>query len=201
LCEVAPFGHEEDGEVGRRGIVARADVVPDARLIVPLVASRTASAAATRNMTATTPASTRSGRTWKRATPTVTAMTAWTTKAPAAPSHTDHGLPRVDITSEANIVLSGSSPTKITGKTAATMARFVCGVPHADRKGTGFAPAPTTWLGRRSRPPARPSATGALHRASMSITDCGYSASGLALARPEALGGGRVRTAAAPFER
>ena len=52
----------------------------------------------------------------------VMAITTWTRKAPAAPIHTDNGLPRVDMTSEANMVLSGSSPTKMMGKTAAMIA-------------------------------------------------------------------------------
>jgi hypothetical protein len=62
------------------------------------------------------------GRRWKRVTPTVTAITAGTTKAPAAPSQTAKGLPCDDITSEANIVLSGNSPRKMIGKTVTTMA-------------------------------------------------------------------------------
>ena len=52
----------------------------------------------------------------------VEAITTWTRKAPAAPIHTESGLPRVDMTSEANMVLSGNSPTKMIGKTAAMIA-------------------------------------------------------------------------------
>lgn len=56
----------------------------------------------------------------------MTAIVACTTKAPAAPSQTENGFhPRVDITSEANIVLSGNSPKKITGKTVATTTKFI----------------------------------------------------------------------------
>ena len=51
-------------------------------------------------------------------------MAAWTTKAPAAPSQTARGPPRVDITREVNIVLSGKSPKKMIGKTVAAMARL-----------------------------------------------------------------------------
>ena len=50
--------------------------------------------------------------------------TTWTRKAPAAPNHTKRGLPRVDMTSEANMVLSGNSPMKMIGKTATMMAKF-----------------------------------------------------------------------------
>ena len=39
-------------------------------------------------------------------------------KGPGRPSQTKRGLPRVDMTSEANMVLSGSSPRKMIGKTA-----------------------------------------------------------------------------------
>ena len=45
-------------------------------------------------------------------------------KAPAAPSQTENGLPRVDNTRDANMVLSGSSPMKMIGKTATTTAKF-----------------------------------------------------------------------------
>ena len=45
-------------------------------------------------------------------------MTTWTEKAAAAPSQTEKGRPRVDMTKEANIVLSGSSPKKMIGYTA-----------------------------------------------------------------------------------
>ena len=38
-----------------------------------------------------------------------------------APIHTDNGRPRDARISEANIVLSGSSPKKISGKTASTI--------------------------------------------------------------------------------
>ena len=55
----------------------------------------------------------------------VVAMTTWTRKAAAAPAHTASGLPRVDMTKDANIVLSGSSPTKMIGNTAAATAKFM----------------------------------------------------------------------------
>ncbi len=42
--------------------------------------------------------------------------------AAAAPAHTARGRPRDASTSEANIVLSGNSPRKIRGNTAAAMA-------------------------------------------------------------------------------
>jgi hypothetical protein len=54
----------------------------------------------------------------EQATPTLTAMATCTAKAATAPSHTMAGRPLVDRTSDANIVLSGSSPGKTTGKTA-----------------------------------------------------------------------------------
>ena len=75
------------------------------------------------------PSTTRWGRRWKRATPIVTAMATWTTNAVAAPSQTENGRPRVDMTMEANIVLSGSSPRKMIGKTAAAMAMFTLSFP------------------------------------------------------------------------
>jgi hypothetical protein len=43
----------------------------------------------------------------KRPTPILTAIATCTTNAPAAPSHTESGRPRDDITNDANIVLSG----------------------------------------------------------------------------------------------
>ena len=80
----------------------------------------------------------------------VTAMATWTTNAAAAPSQTEKGWPRVAMTSEANMVLSGSSPMKMTGKTAAAMARFTstflagpkgCPRPgHDDMAGTKVSP-------------------------------------------------------------
>ena len=54
----------------------------------------------------------------------VVAITTCTANAAVAPSQTAKGRPRVAMTREANMVLSGSSPRKITGKTAATTARF-----------------------------------------------------------------------------
>ncbi len=48
----------------------------------------------------------------------VTAITTWTANATAAPAQTTAGRPRVDITNDANIVLSGSSPRKMIGNTA-----------------------------------------------------------------------------------
>src|SRR6476620_4818759 len=54
----------------------------------------------------------------------VVAMTACTKNAIAAPIQTKNGLPRVAITRLAIIVLSGSSPMKITGKTATAIARL-----------------------------------------------------------------------------
>ena len=51
-------------------------------------------------------------------TPMVVAMRTWTRNAAAAPNHTWCGLPLVAMTRLANIVLSGSSPMKITGNTA-----------------------------------------------------------------------------------
>jgi hypothetical protein len=56
-------------------------------------------------------------------TPTVVAITTCTAKAAVAPSRRAKGWPRVAMTRvamtrEANMVLSGSSPRKITGKTA-----------------------------------------------------------------------------------
>ena len=47
------------------------------------------------------------------------AITTRTAKAAVAPIQTAKGRPRVAMTREANMVLSGSSPRKITGKTAA----------------------------------------------------------------------------------
>src|SRR5580704_3495538 len=88
------------------------------------VASRSARAAPTRNMAATTASTARCGRMRNRATPMVTAIATWTRKAPAAPSQTENGLPRVDNTRDANMVLSGSSPMKMIGKTATTTAKF-----------------------------------------------------------------------------
>ncbi len=58
------------------------------------------------------------------ATPTVVAMTTCTTKAPAAPSHTCRGRPRVAMTRLANMVLSGSSPMKMMGNTASAISGF-----------------------------------------------------------------------------
>jgi len=55
----------------------------------------------------------------------VVAITTWRRNAPAAPNHTERGLPRVDSTNEANMVLSGSSPTKMIGKTAAMIAMCI----------------------------------------------------------------------------
>ena len=55
----------------------------------------------------------------------VTAMTTCTTNALAAPSHTARGRPRDARTSDANIVLLGSSPKKITGNTARMIAGFI----------------------------------------------------------------------------
>jgi hypothetical protein len=49
------------------------------------------------------------------------------------PSQTAPGRPRVDMTREANIVLSGSSPRKMTGNTAAAMARFIVTLPPERR--------------------------------------------------------------------
>jgi len=60
-------------------------------------------------------------------TPTVMAITTRTAKAAVAPIQTAKGRPRVAMTREANMVLSGSSPRKITGRTAAarvTLALF-----------------------------------------------------------------------------
>ena len=74
------------------------------------------------NSPATTKSTTDCGRILKSATPIVTAITTCTKKAPAAPNHTESGFPRVARTSDANIVLSGSSPMKMTGKTAAMTA-------------------------------------------------------------------------------
>jgi hypothetical protein len=51
------------------------------------------------------------------------AIATWTRNVAAAPSHTESGRPRVDKRRLANIVLSGSSPKKISGKTVATMER------------------------------------------------------------------------------
>src|SRR3979411_502737 len=76
---------------------------------------------------------TRRGRIANRPTPTVVAMATWTAKAPAAPNHTARGRPVDANTRDANMVLSGSSPTKITGKTAATMANFM----DTSRRGEG----------------------------------------------------------------
>ncbi len=70
------------------------------------------------NMAATKASRARRGRRWNSATPIVTAITTWTANAVAAPSHTMKGRPRVDMTNDANIVLSGSSPKKMIGKTA-----------------------------------------------------------------------------------
>ncbi len=71
-------------------------------------------------MAATIACTARCGSRWKMATPMVTAMTTCTAKAAAAPSHTTNGRPRVERTRDANIVLSGSSPRKMIGKTAKT---------------------------------------------------------------------------------
>jgi hypothetical protein len=51
----------------------------------------------------------------------VTAIATWTANAVAAPSQTALGRPRKDKTSDANIVLSGSSPMKMIGNTVAMM--------------------------------------------------------------------------------
>ena len=118
-----------------------------------LVASRRARAAPARNIKATIPSRTRWGTRWKRATPMVTAMTTWTRNAPAAPIHTANGLPRVAMTSEANMVLSGSSPKKMIGKTAKTTATFD-GAPSRRSEGCSSVPATTVWRERRSHPPA-----------------------------------------------
>src|SRR5580692_1084606 len=68
------------------------------------------------------PSTTRCWRRAKMATPTVAALTTCTKNAPAAPSHTASGRPRVAMTRLANMVLSGSSPMKMTGKTARAIA-------------------------------------------------------------------------------
>ena len=78
-------------------------------------------------MTATTASTTCGASRWNTTVPRVVAITTCTTKAPAEPSQTAKGRPRVDITSEATMVLSGSSPTKITAKTAPMTARFTWG--------------------------------------------------------------------------
>src|SRR6202012_4876587 len=74
-------------------------------------------------MPATTASRTWCGRRWNSATPIVTAMTTWTAKPAAEPTQTNRGRPRVDMTRDANIVLSGSSPMKMIGKTAKTTAK------------------------------------------------------------------------------
>ena len=74
---------------------------------------------------ATSADTTRSGRSLKIATPIVVAMTTCTRNAAAAPNHTAIGFPRDARTSDANIVLSGSSPKKMTGKTAAAIAKLI----------------------------------------------------------------------------
>src|ERR1700694_481690 len=47
----------------------------------------------------------------------VVAIATWTRNAAAAPSHTESGRPRVARSRRANIVLSGSSPRKMSGNT------------------------------------------------------------------------------------
>jgi len=79
-------------------------------------------AALTANNNPITRSLTRFGRIWNSPTPMLTAITTCTKNAEAAPSHTENGLPRVAITSETNIDLSGSSPMKTAGKTVAMIA-------------------------------------------------------------------------------
>jgi len=100
--------------------VARAPAAdPGAKL------SRKAKIAPPRNSTATTASTRRCGKTAKSVAPTVTAIPTWIVKARAAPTHTALGRPRVAISSDANIVLSGNSATKMIGKTAAAIARSI----------------------------------------------------------------------------
>jgi hypothetical protein len=61
-------------------------------------------------------------------------MTTWTRNADAAPTQTATGLPRVARTSEANIVLSGSSPRKTIGKTARMIAMCTSGAAFRQAK-------------------------------------------------------------------
>jgi hypothetical protein len=107
----------------RRAPAIRVARAAAADSVAPL--SRNASIAPPRNSTATTASTRRCGRTANSVAPTVTAIATWTVKARAAPAHTALGLPRVAISSDANIVLSGSSATKMIGKTAAAIARSI----------------------------------------------------------------------------
>src|SRR5258707_1379076 len=77
-----------------------------------------------KNVSATATSTARWGRMSVSRTPTVVAITTCTAKAAGAPTQTAKGRPRVATTREANMVLSGSSPGKITGKTAAATAGF-----------------------------------------------------------------------------
>ena len=98
-------------------------------------------------MTATMASTTRWGRSLKMATPMVVAITTWTKKAPAAPSQTWSGRPLVAITRLANMVLSGSSPRKMIGKTASTNqgihGGILVGPTHSGR--SPARPAPRQW--------------------------------------------------------
>ena len=112
LREVAPLGQEDDEERGDGNAAVRGhltlDQLPPPRALWWPHAGP--GVAPPKNIAATKASRARCGNRWNSATPMVTAITTWTAKAAAAPSHTMKGRPRVDITSDANIVLSGSSP-------------------------------------------------------------------------------------------